>query len=169
MIFIVGRKRNDLLGELAGGRCRGDARSALHDVRILRLAADAVLLRDEVGGLVHRPPHCGHALLQRRVEEAVHVEVEPDEADAAADDDVFNLGGIDAGALDGMTQHVRRHRDAVGLVERTPRGARDAGPTVGDDGDVFHRPTPGCRATVSTSNSNWTDLAITHGDREVRG
>src|SRR5207253_1828248 len=59
-----GCERNDLLGELAGGRRGGDARLTLQDVRILRLAADAVLLRDEVGGLVHRPPHGGHALLQ---------------------------------------------------------------------------------------------------------
>src|SRR5439155_5340735 len=76
------------------------------------------------------------------------------------DDDVFDLGGIDAGALHRMTQHVRRHRDAVGLVERAPRGARDAGPTVGDDGDVFHGPAPRCPATIST-NSNSTDLAST--------
>src|SRR5207247_9962316 len=80
--------------------------------------------------------------------------------EAATDDDIFDLGGIDADAFHRMTQHVRGHRDAVGLVERAPRGARDAGPTVGDDGDVFHGPTPRCRATVTT-NSNSTDLAST--------
>ena len=56
-----GRERHDLLGELAGRRRRGDALLAAHDVGVLRLAADAVLLRDEVGGLVHRPPHRRHA------------------------------------------------------------------------------------------------------------
>ena len=57
---------------------------------------------------------------------------------AAADDDVLDLGRIDAGALHRMAQHVRRQRNAVGLVERAARGARDAGPAVGDDGDVLH-------------------------------
>src|SRR5437867_4149637 len=71
--------------------------------------------------------------------------------EAASDDDIFDLGGIDAGALDRMTQHVRRDRDAVGLVERASRGARGAGPTVGDDGDVFHAPALRCRATLSSS------------------
>src|SRR6266404_7407866 len=40
-------------------------------------------------------------------------------------------------ALDRMTQHVRRHRDAVGLVQRAPNGACDARPAIGDDGDTF--------------------------------
>jgi len=30
-----------------------------------------------------------------------------------AHDDILDLGGIDAAALDCMTQHVRRHRDTV--------------------------------------------------------
>ena len=58
------REGHDLLGELARRRGRGDALLALNDVRVLRLAGDPVLLRDEVGRLVHRPPHGRHALLQ---------------------------------------------------------------------------------------------------------
>ena len=37
----------------------------------------------------------------------------------AADDHVLDLGAVDAGALHGAAQHVRRHRDAVGLIQRT--------------------------------------------------
>src|SRR6185295_17363168 len=57
---------------------------------------------------------------------------------AAAHDHVLDLRAIDAGALDRMTQHVRRHRDAVGLVERAPSRASDAGSAIRDDGDVLH-------------------------------
>src|SRR5437899_1221999 len=35
---------------------------------------------------------------------------------AATDDDIFDLAGLDAGALDRLTEHVRRQGDAVGLV-----------------------------------------------------
>src|SRR5207245_6238258 len=71
--------------------------------------------------------------------------------EAATDDDIFDLGGIDAGALHRTTQHVRRHRDAVGPVERAPPGPGDARPTVGDDGDVLHGPAPRCPAPHSSS------------------
>ena len=56
----------------------------------------------------------------------------------ATHDDILDLGGIDAGALDCMSQHVRRHRDTVGLIERASRGARNARPAIGDDRDVLH-------------------------------
>jgi hypothetical protein len=42
---------------------------------------------------------------------------------AATHDDILDFGGIDAGALDCMTQHVRRQRDTVVRLS-APRVAR---------------------------------------------
>src|SRR5262249_6940349 len=84
------REGDDLRRELSRRGRRGHALLALDDVAVQRLAADAVLVGDEIGRLVHGPPHRRHALLQRLVEEAIHVQGELDQADApdaAADRD----------------------------------------------------------------------------------
>ena len=56
----------------------------------------------------------------------------------AAKDDILHLGGIDAGARDGLAQDVRRQRNAMGLVERPADSLGDPGAAIGDDGDVLH-------------------------------
>ena len=91
------REGRDFLGILAGSGCDGDAPLTFHDIGVERFTGDAVFLRHEIGSLVHRPPHGGHDLLQRFVEEAVQVEVELDEADAfdAAGDAGYDLAGGD--------------------------------------------------------------------------
>ncbi len=58
-----GREGHDLGGKLPRCSRRRNALLALDDVGVLRFAADAVLLGDVVGRLVHRPPHGRHALL----------------------------------------------------------------------------------------------------------
>ena len=57
---------------------------------------------------------------------------------AAAEDDVFDLGRIDAGALDDVSQDVRGQRNAMGLVERAAAGLGDPGAAITNDGNVPH-------------------------------
>ena len=96
------REGCDFLGILAGSECGGDALLAFHDIGVERFTGDAVFLRHEIGGLIHRPPHGGHDLLQRFVEEAVQVEVELDEADAL---DAAGDAGCDLACRDACRQH----------------------------------------------------------------
>ncbi len=191
---------NDFLGELSCRPRRLHALLAADDVFVQGVSADAVLLRHEVGGLVHGPPDVRHLLLQRLIDEAVEVHVGLGEADAlhpagdddagfadgdpvgrhrgcrqagtavtvdgdarnpvaqpspesrrarnvvagralrqaAAQHDVLHLAGLDAGPGYDLLEHVARHRDPVGLVERAAPGLGDAGTAVPYDSDVLH-------------------------------
>ena len=60
---------------------------------------------------------------------------------AAADDDVLDLGGIDAGARSTAWRSTCAVIGMPWVWLSAPRPARDAGPTVGDDGDVLHAST----------------------------
>src|SRR5262249_55324173 len=97
--------------------------------------------------------HPGYGLSKPGVERRIACDVVAGGAlrEPAAHDHVLDLRGIDAGALDRMPHHVRRHRDAVSLIESAPSGTRDARPAIRHDRDVLHEPTPSWHTCVIIS------------------
>src|SRR5579859_7275331 len=117
----------------------GGALLRLEGVFVLRLAADAVALGDDLGGLDHRGAEFGHVILQPRIDghEAVDVAVlnQADRLDAGADgdrgavvDDVLGGGGdthqagaalaVDGHAGDGVGKARPQRRLAGDVVAR---------------------------------------------------
>jgi hypothetical protein len=208
--FHRGLKRHDLGGVFSRSGRGGDPLLAFDDISIERFARDVVFLGDEIGGLVHRPPHRRHPLFQRLINKAVQIKIELHQADAfdatgdhdagfaagdavggdrgggqarsavaidrharhrdaetgferrvardvvagrpfrqaAAENDIFDFGSVDAGALDNIAQDMRGHWNAVGLVEGAAAGFGDAGSAIGDNSDVFH----GMALSVATAS-----------------
>src|SRR5262249_494333 len=57
---------------------------------------------------------------------------------AAPEDHVLDVGGVDARALDRVPQHVGGHGDAMGQVERAAASPGDGGAAVTHNGNWFH-------------------------------
>ena len=206
------RQRHDLVVEAAGLLGRGGAQLALQRVLVLRLAADLVALRHDLGGVDHRHVDLGLVLVEPLVVQAVRVLVlvlhEADRLDPArdhhrhavddhplrrerdrlqagraeavdgraarrhrqpgpdrrlardvvagrafrqraADEHVLDLAGLDAGALDGVLDHVAGKRRAVGVVEGAAIGLADRRAGGRDDDGVGHgRLLPGRAAAL---------------------